>query len=779
VRLRRIALRNFRRYQDAAFEFPDGVTAILGPNGSGKSTLLEAVSFALYGTDALRTGKLLLRSETAPPADSVSVHLDLELGGQALQVARELRGRSLQPLASLVVDGVVLVPPGAGSSDAVTREVERRLGMDHATFHTTVVARQGELARLGSGSAAERKRLILGLLGIDRIDQAIDAARQNRRAAEAALAAVRQLLGDPRRLEDEAREAAQAREAAEAEAQAREAVRKAAREALEAAQAAAAEAEAAGQLVARLRQELQAARAVADGRAAEAARSARELDAARQAAAEAEAVAPLAALLPQRRAEVESARQAHLDEARRQDAVAAAARLAQERQRVQARLDALTLPEDPEPALARARLDADAAATALADGRAAAKALEQEARATAARLEHLERLGEHAPCPTCDRPLGTQWDDLVGRLRAEARAAQERQAAAVAALRQQEARQTEARAALAELERQQAARQEALRQRALLEGELARLAPVAAEPPPAAPLPDLAAAQERLEGALQAAARLPSLLAAAARLPGLETAVLHAEAELAAAREEAARLAGDPRAAMVDPAPAARARLADAQAAERSAALAAQAARHAAMERARQEQEALRRLAEDRERRGQERELARQATVWGALSGRAGAGLLERFRDHLVARAAPAVAAEASRLLALFTGGRYAYVVLDEGFEVSVGDGGPAFPLERFSGGEQDLVHLALRLAVSRLLAERAGGTELRFLALDEVFGSLDRERRDRVVEALHGLGALYSQVLVISHLESLQEALGQAVAVAESPRGACLTQNA
>ncbi|MCA1810836.1 MAG: hypothetical protein LC623_02360, partial [Halobacteriales archaeon] len=82
-----------------------------------------------------------------------------------------------------------------------------------------------------------------------------------------------------------------------------------------------------------------------------------------------------------------------------------------------------------------------------------------------------------------------------------------------------------------------------------------------------------------------------------------------------------------------------------------------------------------------------------------------------------------------------------------------------------------DMVHLALRLAVSRMLAER-GGTEIRFLALDEVFGSLDRAHRDLVVGALQQLGGLYAQVLVISHLEGLREELGQAVVVGEDAEG-------
>ncbi|HUR25900.1 MAG TPA: SbcC/MukB-like Walker B domain-containing protein, partial [Candidatus Thermoplasmatota archaeon] len=116
--------------------------------------------------------------------------------------------------------------------------------------------------------------------------------------------------------------------------------------------------------------------------------------------------------------------------------------------------------------------------------------------------------------------------------------------------------------------------------------------------------------------------------------------------------------------------------------------------------------------------------------------------------------------------LALFTQGRYTELVLDDAYEVHMGDGGRLLPLERFSGGEQDLAHLALRLGISRLLATRSGAPELRFLALDEVFSSLDSERCDALLGALRGLTGLYGQVFAVTHLERLQESFDSVVQV-------------
>ena len=50
-------------------------------------------------------------------------------------------------------------------------------------------------------------------------------------------------------------------------------------------------------------------------------------------------------------------------------------------------------------------------------------------------------------------------------------------------------------------------------------------------------------------------------------------------------------------------------------------------------------------------------------------------------------------------------------------------------PKPVISGGEQDIANLCLRLAISQMIAERAGQS-FSLLILDEIFGSLDESRR-------------------------------------------------
>ena len=49
MRVARVELRQFRNYDRASVDLPEGLTVICGPNGAGKTNLLEAVYFACTG----------------------------------------------------------------------------------------------------------------------------------------------------------------------------------------------------------------------------------------------------------------------------------------------------------------------------------------------------------------------------------------------------------------------------------------------------------------------------------------------------------------------------------------------------------------------------------------------------------------------------------------------------------------------------------------------------------------------------------------------------------
>jgi exonuclease SbcC len=62
-------------------------------------------------------------------------------------------------------------------------------------------------------------------------------------------------------------------------------------------------------------------------------------------------------------------------------------------------------------------------------------------------------------------------------------------------------------------------------------------------------------------------------------------------------------------------------------------------------------------------------------------------------------------------------------------------------------------------------------GADLGMMVLDEVFGSLDQERRDLMVRTMGGLSGRFHQLFVITHAEQLKDQFPAAIQVAKSGR--------
>jgi len=93
---------------------------------------------------------------------------------------------------------------------------------------------------------------------------------------------------------------------------------------------------------------------------------------------------------------------------------------------------------------------------------------------------------------------------------------------------------------------------------------------------------------------------------------------------------------------------------------------------------------------------------------------------------------------------------------------------------EMFSGGEAFRVNFAIRLALSRFLAKRAGA-RLQTLVIDEGFGSQDAEGRQRLIEAINLVREHFAKILVITHLEELKDAFPARIEVEKTPQGSTM----
>jgi DNA repair protein SbcC/Rad50 len=133
------------------------------------------------------------------------------------------------------------------------------------------------------------------------------------------------------------------------------------------------------------------------------------------------------------------------------------------------------------------------------------------------------------------------------------------------------------------------------------------------------------------------------------------------------------------------------------------------------------------------------------------------------LRTDLNVQLRPEMSELASAFITELTDARYDELELDDSYNLTVLEDGVPKPV--ISGGEQDIANLCLRLAISQMIAERAGQT-FSLLILDEVFGSLDESRRQNVVELLRGLQDRFEQVILITHIEQVREGLDRVISV-------------
>jgi exonuclease SbcC len=112
---------------------------------------------------------------------------------------------------------------------------------------------------------------------------------------------------------------------------------------------------------------------------------------------------------------------------------------------------------------------------------------------------------------------------------------------------------------------------------------------------------------------------------------------------------------------------------------------------------------------------------------------------------------------EVSTIIEEITGGKYDQVLIDEDFNLLVRENDREYTVDRFSGGEQDDIAVALRIALSRYLAELHHVHESTLLIFDEIFGSQDEERRANLLTALRSQESRFPQILLISHIAEIQ----------------------
>lgn len=106
-----------------------------------------------------------------------------------------------------------------------------------------------------------------------------------------------------------------------------------------------------------------------------------------------------------------------------------------------------------------------------------------------------------------------------------------------------------------------------------------------------------------------------------------------------------------------------------------------------------------------------------------------------------------------------------------ETLEIQVMDDLGPRSYEMYSGGEAFRVNLALRIALSKVLAQRMGAP-MPTLFIDEGFGTQDAVGRERILDVIGAVQDDFDKIIVITHLEDLKDAFPVRIEVEKDGQG-------
>jgi exonuclease SbcC len=109
-----------------------------------------------------------------------------------------------------------------------------------------------------------------------------------------------------------------------------------------------------------------------------------------------------------------------------------------------------------------------------------------------------------------------------------------------------------------------------------------------------------------------------------------------------------------------------------------------------------------------------------------------------------------------------------------ETLEIKVWDELGTRSYEMFSGGEAFRIDFALRIALSKLLARRAGAP-LPTIFIDEGFGTQDSSGREKLVEAINSIQDDFEKIIAITHIDELKDAFPVHIEVTKTAEGSMI----
>jgi exonuclease SbcC len=789
-----LELENYRRFEKVQLELPQGIIGIIGLNGCGKSTLVEAIAWALYGNEPpiTRTKKGEVKRAGAAKKDPCRVVLEFVLSGDNYRLVREIRGGATQSIsAELQINNRT----EATGAKPVTELLENRLGMDYKSFFASVFARQKELNALSSETPNVRKKLVLRMLNIEFLEKVKATVGKDKRYSIKFIEGLKAGITDPEGKDYEVQWLAEQKDLTTAQTSLKKVLK-----ALEKDRNTRKK-ELAGITkefevyekkyssykkqkaeLEKLEKELTKHNAELDGYKRELAKlkkeeaelSKLEVDEKKYRNAETE------------HGKLEGAAELHNQHESLKKQIKAGdekvAKLKTQHDNFSRQLEFFAELDAELSQLELARAKLEAAMVDVNDKISRqAQTITQLSGTIKEKTDHknnIKNMGPDSTCPTCERPLDEHLDFLLGKIDGELDDKSKELRSLEDSLKDLKSNKKDLDKEKIELKKKDKQLSDSKLKREEVTAKLGGFASdikeleseLKALNKELKGLPDDIFDQKRFSDVKKQLIKFKdtheryiALKGSVSEITGVEKSIMLSGTKVQEAEGRLQKLGKELKALGFDEDEYQRSsekRLEAStyfQEAEKELSM-----KTGELEHSREKLEGLeKRLSElgrkKEEIAGEEEKVAYLSTL---------EVIMDKFKTNLISRIRPLLSQYGSEFLIKLTDGKYSELELNEDYEILIFDDGEKYELKRFSGGEEDIANLCIRLAISRVIAESAGTTGVNMIILDEIFGSQDIYRKRNIVSLLNELTNQYQQIFLITHVEEMKERMGYVIDV-------------